>query len=135
MGLKLFGPTYDLLSRVLDLRLKRHTLTVSNIANADTPRYRAAHIDFEGELKKMMPEDNALQMRTTRQEHIPQKADFKTIAGTISESASPQRPDGNTVDMDKEVVRMSKNQLMYNTISQIMAKKLEGLYNKIREVK
>jgi flagellar basal-body rod protein FlgB len=136
MGFDIFGPTYSLLSKVLDLRSQRHTLVSSNIANADTPDYKAVHINFEDELEKMMPTEDKLRLKTTNENHIPRYTDIKNIRpSVVQETTQTQRADGNTVDMDKEIVKMSKNQLMYNAISQILGKKFRGLYNAIREVK
>ena len=71
MPLNIFGPTYDLLGKVLDLRSQRHILVSSNIANADTPRYKAVHIKFEDELKRALPSNDNLRLKTTHKKHVP----------------------------------------------------------------
>ena len=136
MPINIFGPTYDLLSKVLDLRSQRHTVVSSNIANADTPGYKATRMNFEKELEKMIPDEKKIKLKTTDTNHIPKKTDFSSIQGEVIEKSAPAtRPDGNTVDLDKEIVRMSKNQLMYNAVSQVIAKKFRSLYNIIKEVR
>lgn len=136
MSLKLFGPTYDLLGKVLDLRSQRHTMISSNIANADTPNYKAVRINFEDELKKAMPRGNKLRLNTTNAMHVPHNSDFRNIEPEVyQDKITVQRADGNTVDVDKEIVDMSKNQLMYNTVTQILARRFKGLLNAIKEAK
>lgn len=136
MPLNIFGPTYDLLGKVLDLRSQRHILVSSNIANADTPRYKAVHIKFEDELKRALPSNDNLRLKTTHKKHVPHYTNFNHInPKAVEEATQNQRADGNTVDLDKEIVRMSRNQLMYNAISQILGKKFKGLLSAIKEAK
>ncbi len=136
MAINLFSPTYGLLAKVLDFRSQRHSLVSSNIANADTPHYKASHINFEDELKNAIPSKNKLKMLTTNEKHLPKFFDFNSIKPAVYYETGPsQRADGNTVNMDKEVVRLSKNQLMYNGVAQIIGKKFRGLISAIKEVK
>ena len=138
MAINLFGPTFELLQKVMDLRSRRHTMIAANIANADTPNYKAAHLKFENELQKALPaqEGDKLKVMTTHKDHLPHGADFSTVEGeVIIDTAGVQRPDGNTVDADKEFVEMSKNQLMYNTLAQLIDKKFKGLLTAIKEAK
>ncbi len=136
MSFNLFSSSISLFSKVLDLRAQRHDVVTSNIANAETPNYKSVHVDFEDELKKALPPDNALKMKRTDPSHMPATADFNKISPTIDyEVTHVNRPDGNTVDLDKEVVKMSKNQLMYSTVSQLLAKKFKGLVSVMKEAK
>jgi flagellar basal-body rod protein FlgB len=136
MGFDIFGPTYTLLSKVLDFRSQRHTAISSNIANADTPNFKAVRIDFESELRRAMPPPNRLKLKTTDGKHMPYKPDFSKIKPSVyKDSFQVQTPDGNTVDIDKEIVKMSKNQLMYNAVTQIIGKKFKGLSTVIKETK
>jgi len=137
MPFDLYGPTIPLLAKVLDLRAQRHNMISSNIANADTPGYKAGEVRFEDELQKLFPAKNRLSLATNDPRHMPQAgADFSDIKPTVTtETGSVQRIDGNTVDLDREVVEMSKNQLMYGAITQIIRKKFEGLETTIKDVK
>jgi len=135
MAFDIFGPTYSLLSKVLDLRSQRHSLISSNIANADTPGYKAGKIQFEDELNKIMPSNNRLQLKRTCEQHLPQTDLEKIKPEVVLESGAVQRVDGNTVDLEKEIVDMSKNQLMYGALAQILRKKFDGLMSVIKELK
>lgn len=136
MALNIFGPTYALLEKVLDLRSDRHTLVSSNIANAETPGYRSVHLDFEDELKKALPRGDALPLARTDARHMPLQVRMDAIQPeVVYDDARTARPDGNTVDLDREVVRMSKNQLMYSTVTQCLGRKFKGLLSAIKETR
>jgi len=136
MAINIFGSSFSLLSKVLDLRSQRHSVIASNLANVDTPGYKAVHVAFEDELKKALPETNTLNLAKTHTEHIPTQGSFDDITPVvIKQGRHNPRPDGNTVDMDKEFVKMSKNQMMYSAVAKILGKKFEGLISAIREGK
>ena len=136
MAINIFGSSFSLLSKVLDLRSQRHTVIASNLANVETPGYKSIHLEFEDELKKALPETDTLNLAKTHKEHMPTQGSFDDITPVVlKENRHNPRPDGNTVDMDKEFVKMSKNQLMYSAVAQILGKKFEGLLTAIREGK
>lgn len=131
----LFGATISILEKSIDLRVQNHSVISSNIANAETPGFRAVRFNFEEELKKVMPRDNALKMARTDPNHIPVKIAPEKVTGTVSkEHVTNQRADSNTVDLDSEVVKMSKNQIMYETMTQLIKGRLEGLLTAIKGV-
>ena len=134
MGLNIFGPTYSILSKVLDVRADRHAIVASNIANADTPNYKCRHIKFEDELKKIMPQDNKLVLKKTSNKHFPMGNGVNDINPAVEEVPSQDaKADGNTVDLEREIVRMSENQIMYNTVVTMLNNKFKGLMKVIRE--
>lgn len=136
MAINIFGPTISMLEKVLDFRSLRHTITAANIANADTPHYKSVHVNFEDELEKALPpDDNRLKVKTTNENHFPRQIDVSQLSATIGiEPGTSERADGNTVDLDHEIVKMSKNQLMYSALSQAVGRKLRGLMSAIKEV-
>jgi flagellar basal-body rod protein FlgB len=125
----LFGGTLPLLERAMDLRSLKHNVTVSNIANKDTPDYKAFDLLVEEELKKTMGSGNELGLKRTRRGHF----SGRTIGGgavSVEADKSSQyavKRDGNTVDIDKEMAKLSENNLMYNALSQIISRKFQGL--------
>ncbi|MEJ2477961.1 MAG: flagellar basal body rod protein FlgB, partial [Desulfobacterales bacterium] len=92
-------------SRALDLRSSNHNVIVSNIANADTPNYKAFHVEVEKEMEKFAAGPDRLQMRRTQPAHMPVAA-VSEVRGTARVSDTPQfslRGDGNTVDIDRSM--------------------------------
>ena len=136
MPINIFGDTYALLSKTLDLRSQRHTVISSNIANAETPNYKAAKIEFEEELRRAVPQKNGMKLKTTNNKHIPLSGNIDDVkAQTVIETTEDLRADENTVDLDKEFVALSKNKLMYDVSAEIISKKFNGLLRAIRETK
>ncbi len=131
MGIQnLFGGNFPLVERSLNLRARRHELIVSNIANADTPHYKSFDIVIDEELKKTGNDPGSLPLETTHRDHLRNTAgngfDQVTIHTKQSDGLS-LRGDGNTVDMDREMVNLSENSIVYRASSQIMSKMFGAL--------
>ncbi|MCJ7809034.1 MAG: flagellar basal body rod protein FlgB [Desulfobulbaceae bacterium] len=130
----LFKGTFPLLEKALDLRSLKHNVTVSNIANKDTPNYKAFDLIVEEELEKVMGSGKELGLKKTHQGHLPGRTigGGNVKLGTDNTSQLSLKRDGNTVDMDTEMAKLSENNLMYNTLAQIISKKFQGLNNVIQ---
>lgn len=129
----LYNATFALLERSLDLRSQRQNLISSNIANIDTPNYRAFDMAVEEELKKTAVAEASQGLATTQPNHIQTQAavSYRTIARQASPAQALYRNDGNTVDLDNEMAKLSENSLMYNASAQILAKKLKMIKDAI----
>jgi len=136
MPINLFGDTYALIEKSMDLRSQRHTVISSNIANAETPNYKAGKVDFEDELKRAVPQKNEMNLKTTSSKHISFTTDIADIKPKVEvETTDNLRADKNTVDLDKEFVALSKNKLMYDVSAEIISRKFNGLLKAIKESK
>jgi flagellar basal-body rod protein FlgB len=98
--------------QVLSLRAQRQQLLASNIANADTPNYKAVDIDFNSAMQSALQQVNPAELKLTSSSHLPNTG---TIGNAdIKERASKQNSlDGNTVDMDVERAQFTENALQY----------------------
>jgi flagellar basal-body rod protein FlgB len=98
----------------LDLRSQRQSMIASNIANADTPNYKARDMDFGSALRSAMQgragQPLALSMTTSR--HLAMSAPL-TAPNVQFRPESQSSVDGNTVDMDVERSAMAENSLHY----------------------
>lgn len=99
----------------LNLRAFRQQLLASNIANADTPGYKARDIDFAAALRdatsgQAVP---AVSLRASNDRHLAGATQEEPAAALYR---SPQQPsiDGNTVDMDVERNRFAENAVHYD---------------------
>lgn len=97
--------------QALQLRARRFDLLASNIANADTPNYKARDIDFNAELERAMgPKHRFVGLTTTTGGHLP--SSMKTLDEELLYKVPAQSSlDGNTVDMDQERVAFAENAL------------------------
>jgi flagellar basal-body rod protein FlgB len=85
--------------RYLDLAAAEAKLTAANMANLDTPGYRALGMDFEAEMREAM--DEVAAGRPGRPVRVRQ------VDGLVS------RPDGNDVSMDREGLNLAEAQLRF----------------------
>lgn len=114
-----------LLESGLNARATRQDLISSNIANVDTPFYKARDIDFETALiekkKELYGQNNAsskLEMAQTSQAHLNGVTDFDSSKSTIYlRDGQLARNDGNTVDIDVETSELGKNAMMFNALT------------------
>lgn len=100
---------------VLSLRGARQELLSSNIANADTPGYKARDIDFASALKNAMAgSSEQLPLMTSSAMHLEGNAGNQ-VAGAPVLYRRPDQPsaDGNTVSMDVERAQSADNALRY----------------------
>lgn len=118
----------------LNLRSQRHEVLASNIANADTPNYKARDIDFAGELSRVMSQGRAsgggLELATTSARHLPGQG---TASGGFHDLLYrvPDQPslDGNTVDMDRERTQFADNAVRYQAALTMINSRIQGLKN------
>lgn len=99
----------------LNLLGARQELLASNIANADTPNYKAKDIDFASALKNAMADTSApMQAAKTSPMHL-EGYTGASILGSPVMYRKPVQPsaDGNTVDMDVERAQFAVNALRY----------------------
>lgn len=101
----------------LSLRAQRQQLLASNIANADTPNYKARDVDFNSALKNALSNGTSApsELATTAKAHIPGNTVSGSIGGAPLLYRTPAQGsvDGNTVDMDVERNQFTDNALRY----------------------
>lgn len=98
----------------LNLRAERQAVLAANIANADTPNYKARDLDFSAALKSAMGASGGpLRLNRTAERHIDAAA--SALAGGHLKYRSSVQPslDGNTVDMNVERAHFAENALHY----------------------
>jgi flagellar basal-body rod protein FlgB len=111
-------------------RLKNTEVITGNIANAETPGYRAIGYDFEKQLQEVTDSESDLQMKTSNPMHF--KGDGVLENGEIEPDVHV-RPtesvgqDGNTVDLDDEMARLASNQLLYQSTVELVNRKIGTL--------
>ncbi len=129
----LFSEAITMMERSMDIRSKKHETIISNIANADTPNFKPFAIEVTEAMKNSYGNGN-VRLRRTDEAHLgktgfaadgvrPKQVD-KSMQLTL-------RGDGNTVDMDHEMMSLAKNSLIYKASAQIISLKLKGLKNVI----
>ena len=121
-----FDKAFGIHDRALLLFERRTQLLTSNIANADTPGYKAQDIDFNKVLKNTQSEQ--LHMQVTSERHLPVstgESDHQIQYRTPEQSSA----DGNTVDVQKEKAAFAENTIRYQTTLHILSRRIDGLRN------
>jgi flagellar basal-body rod protein FlgB len=120
-----FDTTMQLLQKVLDLRSKNQEVIGSNIANAETPGYAAQSFTFEEQLKGALGE-NGLRPVATHTNHIPlAPGNLQQVTGKLSvQKDATGIGDQNSVSVDQEMLKLSENEILYETAVTMLNKKL-----------
>ena len=124
--MKIMDTTMKTLASSLNLRQMRNEIIASNIANAETPGYRAKRLDFEEALQRAIDIDRTQSMKVSDKNHYNiggggfnnlKPSYYDDPNGVVSEN-------GNTVNRDDEMVKMAENKLMHDASIQLLKKKL-----------
>ena len=114
----LFGSVGEVLRQASAFALRRHELLAQNVANADTPGFRARELTF----------DHALSI-AQRVRALPAPAagapdlDLRLVDGPDE----PGRADGNNVDIDRQMARLAQNTAYQHTVIQLLNGKFRAL--------
>lgn len=131
----IFNKTVSTLERSLNIRSRKHEVITSNLANADTPNYKAFDLVFNEEVARGEDRGGTLKLATTDNGHMPDRRQVD-LSPKLKKIELPKgislRGDGNTVDMDREMAKLTENDLMYRASAQILASKFTGLKNAIQ---
>ena len=107
----------DQIARYMDLATSEAKLTAANMANIDTPGYRAVGMDFEAEMREALTDVN--------QGNPARPVRLKAVDGLIS------RPDGNNVSMDREGLNLAAAQLRFKTGVSLLREEYQSVMNAI----
>ncbi len=120
--------------RTLSLALNgysaRQQAIAENVANLDTPGYKAGRVSFESQLRAQVQGADTVGPKRTSRLHLPSEAEGG-IALTRDQSRS-MRLDGNNVDIDWEMARLAETVINYNTVSELVSMKLAILKSVIK---
>lgn len=125
--MNLFGSTMSMLERGLDFSSTKGKTIAQNIANVDTPNYKAKSVSFQEVFDK--EKSNIVKAYRTNKLHI-EFAERTPHAGVFNYSNLRYRQDGNGVDMDKEQADLAANQIYYNAL----VDRLNGKFNTLQNV-
>lgn len=111
----------------LDQRLKRGEVIGSNIANSETPGFRALGYDFEEQLASLAELDKNLKLKVTNDHHLHNaftRADGRIEPDVYVVPTETVPEDGNTVDVDDQMARMAQNQILYRSAVEMLNRKV-----------
>jgi flagellar basal-body rod protein FlgB len=102
--------TIEGLANTMTLLQRRHEVLVSNVANLETPGYRAREVDFGAALEEAFTGQTAESGPAAPQ--------------TLVDPTAPARADGNTVDLDLQMAKLGQNGGRYVALAKIMGMRI-----------
>lgn len=130
----MFDPNVNLLGNVMNMQLQRQNVITGNIANVNTPSYKPRELEFEAELQKALNLDAKGKVTRSDDNHMPATFDPNSFGADWYKKFTPRNVHGeDRVDLDKEMVKMTKNNLHYTALSQLTKSSFDGLRNIIAE--
>ena len=119
----------------LDVRARRTELIANNLANADTPGYKARDLDFRAAMARASGETptSGVHLSTTQAGHIGGKATADVPGDPDLKYRTPLAPalDGNTVDTQLEQAAFAENAVRYQATLTFLNNKFRGLMTAI----
>jgi len=124
----------DMMQKGLSAAWTRNAVIRNNIANIETPGFKASYVEFESLFAKSLEEGGFKGTRTHPGHRVIGTGDIADVRPLIRQSRElSMRADGNNVDIESENVRMAQNSLQYNTIMEKMNSEIRRLRMAISE--
>lgn len=116
--------------KAVHLRARRAEVLASNLANADTPGYKARDFDFKAMLREQA--QPAVRLAATHRSHI--RTDQGAVATAQMKYRTPQQPslDGNTVEVEREQTEYSANAVSYQASLRFLEGSIKSLKTAIK---
>jgi flagellar basal-body rod protein FlgB len=122
MMIQLFDKAIDRLTAGLEYTNRRHEVLAKNVANLETPGYRALDVTFDDYLKptRIAPGE-------ATQINIAPGAPGDPRARVVYAGDSAPRTDGNDVNLDRQMARLAENTLFNHTLVQLLASRFSSV--------
>ncbi|MFJ5791336.1 flagellar basal body rod protein FlgB [Lysinibacillus sp. NPDC097162] len=127
--MNLFGGTISSLENGLSYATLNHKTIANNIANVDTPNYKAKNVSF----KDMLENEKQISISAYRTDSRHYDFEIKqSTPGVNNVTNLRYRNNGNAVDMDAEQTKLAENQIYYNALIDRVNGKLNTLNTVIK---
>lgn len=130
MTLDLFDNTFNLVEQSLAYANAKNRTISANVANVDTPHYKAKDVTFDQTLNETM--NQSFDTKRTHMKHIPFNNEQKVPYKVMTKHQTSYDHSGNNVDIDKEMSELAKNQIYYQGLVDRMNGKFNNLQTVIR---
>jgi len=128
MTTSMFDSAFAPLAQALRVRAERQQVLASNIANVDTPGYRARDIDFRAAMEaELGGGTGALPLRRTEPRQLPAGTSDPLAPFIGYRTGQPMGIDGNNVTLSREESRFTNNALAYRADLTFLSGRIKGL--------
>ncbi|WP_156289058.1 flagellar basal body rod protein FlgB [Oceanobacillus salinisoli] len=126
----LFGGTIRTLENSLDYASAKNRVISDNIANIDTPNYKAKDVEFKNVLNSAL--ESNVEAKRTNAKHLSFNSNMDSAYRVTTNNSTLYNHNGNNVDVDKEMAELAKNQIYYNALIDRINGKFGSLQTVIR---
>lgn len=128
--MNLFSGTISTLEHALNYSVTKQKVISHNIANVDTPNYKAKEVSFKTAFNDAL--SGSLVANKTNQRHIDFTHKPNFGFSVVHKNPVTYNESGNSVDIDKEMTDLATNQIYYNALTERLSGKFSSLQNVIR---
>ncbi|MFT4413556.1 flagellar basal body rod protein FlgB [Fredinandcohnia humi] len=126
--MKLFSNTIRSLENALDYSALRQKVISNNIANVDTPNYKAKDVSFKNQLAIEI--ESQMRANRTSDKHFEFSTSNRVSRQQFTKTDTAYNHNGNNVDIDKEMALLAENQIYYNAVTE----RISGKFNSLKTV-
>ncbi|MGG0790223.1 flagellar basal body rod protein FlgB [Peribacillus simplex] len=128
--MELFSNTFQSLENALNYSNVKQKVISQNIANSDTPNYKAKEVNKTQSFKAEL--ESSLESYRTDERHFTFKSEGSHTSQVVMQKNVRYNNNGNSVDVDKEMTELAANQIYYNAVTDRLSGKFQSLQNVIR---
>lgn len=122
-----FSGTISKLENSLHYASTKNKTIANNLANIDTPGYKAKKVEFKDALQSHLSTD--FQAKKTHPKHV-SFGDNESNVSIKTSNSTTYNHNGNNVDVDKEMSELAKNQIYYHAL----VDRINGKFNSLQKV-
>lgn len=126
----LFSGTISTLDKALSYSSTKQKVISQNIANVDTPNYKAKDVSFKAAFNEALGE--SLITNRTNVRHFVFNKNNHSTSTIMTKNQVSYNESGNSVDIDQEMADLATNQIYYNALTERISGKFSSLQNVIR---
>jgi len=126
-----FDKAFGLHEVALNLKAQRAEVIANNLANADTPNFKARDIDF-GQALKLVNSQRASNLVRTHESHIDSRIGTEIPGLSYRIPHQPDTGDGNSVEAEIEQTKFAENAMQYQASFTFLNSKIKGLVRAIK---
>ena len=116
----------QLYERALDVRSGIHETIASNMANEETPGYKARHLPFQETLGAVLHGTGPVNPVATHPRHLSVGSEESRVFQQTVKQEAGAGLDDNTVNLEKEMTLMAENTLLYMAVNQFLDGRFES---------
>ncbi|MFJ5622119.1 flagellar basal body rod protein FlgB [Peribacillus loiseleuriae] len=128
--MNIFSSTFTTLEQALNYSSTKQKIISENIANADTPNYKAKDVNLSKSFGSDL--ESSIQAYRTDQRHFTYKPLSSELTKVFAQNNVQYNNNGNSVDVDKEMSNLASNQIYYNALIERTSGKFSSLLNVIK---